>query len=702
MIGHELGGRYEIIERVGGGGMALVYKAHDLLLGRNVAVKVLRQQFVHDDEFIRRFRREAQSAASLSHPNVVSIYDVGQENDVHYIVMEYVEGHNLNEIIKERAPLQVDEAVRIASQICDALEHAHQNQIIHRDIKPHNILIGRNGRVKVTDFGIARAVTSTTITQTGSVIGSVHYFSPEHAKGVVTGEKSDLYSLGIVLYQMLTARLPFLGESPISVALKHLQEEFEEPREVNPLIPQSVENIILKSMRKNPQERYQSAKEMLRDLDTCLLPERKHEKKIDFADIYDEDRTRVIPAIKPQHIGPSPVRSRPQPTDNREERDEPSSSVGKTKKGWGRPALWISLTLVVLIALAGVVFYVNNKLTVPDVTVPNVLNMTEDKARQELAAQGIEVDEKVIREYKPNKEGLVYEQSKQAGLEVKKGSTIQLSVGGSKPKVSIKDVKALSYEEAVKALVAQGFKEENIQRTPDEYSDEPQNKVFQQNPRANTLVDSDTTQITLTVSKGQKQVKAPNLIGDTADQAAKKVAAAGFRLNPTIKQEDSYTVEKGIVIGQWPADPGALTDPNSEIWITVSSGYPADALNYTLNVPVAPIEEGKNSKIRIEYADARTGGEKFKDWGTKTIQSTQIFPINLVVDPNKDAVVRVYRNGQLFDTYHVYYRDVKNGTVPEITPPYTSTGTSDQGSQGDNAGGIIDQTDENQSQDGNP
>ncbi len=209
MIGHELGGRYEILARIGEGGMALVFKAHDILLGRNVAVKVLRQQFVHDEEFIRRFRREAQSAAALSHPNVVSIYDVGQEDDTHYIVMEYVEGSNLNEVISHRAPLQVEEAVKIATQICDALEHAHHNQIIHRDIKPHNILIGKNGRVKVTDFGIARAVTSSTITQAGSVVGSVHYFSPEHAKGVNTGEKSDLYSLGIVLYQMLTQSCRF-------------------------------------------------------------------------------------------------------------------------------------------------------------------------------------------------------------------------------------------------------------------------------------------------------------------------------------------------------------------------------------------------------------------------------------------------------------------------------------------------------------
>ena len=183
MIGRQLGGRYEILGRIGGGGMALVYKAHDILLNRYVAVKVLRQQYVNDEEFIRRFRREAQSAASLSHPNIVSIYDVGQELEVHYIVMEYVEGVTLNDVIKERAPLQVEEAVHFASQICDALDHAHVNQIIHRDIKPHNILIGKNGRVKVTDFGIARATSSSSITQTGSVVGSVHYFSPEHAKG---------------------------------------------------------------------------------------------------------------------------------------------------------------------------------------------------------------------------------------------------------------------------------------------------------------------------------------------------------------------------------------------------------------------------------------------------------------------------------------------------------------------------------------
>ncbi|MCJ8011265.1 Stk1 family PASTA domain-containing Ser/Thr kinase [Paenibacillus sp. KQZ6P-2] len=684
MIGHELGGRYEIIERIGGGGMALVYKAHDLLLGRNVAVKVLRQQFVHDEEFIRRFRREAQSAASLSHPNVVSIYDVGQEDEIHYIVMEYVEGHNLNEIIKERAPLQVDEAVRIASQICDALDHAHHNQIIHRDIKPHNILIGRNGRVKVTDFGIARAVTSTTITQTGSVIGSVHYFSPEHAKGVVTGEKSDLYSLGIVLYQMLTARLPFLGESPISVALKHLQEEFEEPREVNPLIPQSVENIILKSMRKNPQERYQSAKEMLHDLETCLLPERRNEKKIDFNDIDDEDRTRVIPAIKPQHIGASPVRSRPAPADHDEDQDDRPAPAAKPKKTWGKPALWIGLTLLLLLAMAGLAMYVNHKLVVPNVTVPSVLNKTEADARKELSDLGLEVDPQVIREYKPDvKEGYVYEQSKPADTVVKKGSIIQLSVGAAKPLKKMPDLRGSSYEEAVRSLKDLGFKENNIKKN-EEFSDESVNKVISQDPGANTEQDPDMAQVTLTVSKGPKQVKMPNLIDLTQEKAVQKLRANGFTTDPTIEQEASYTVERGKVIKQFPYDPGMDANPGDKIVLTISSGYPSDSLKYTFNLPVAPEFEGQNSKISIEYSDARTSGQT-KVWGTKTINSTQVFPIELVLSPTMNGIVTVKRDGQIFDTYTVTYEDAKNGTVPAATLPDNSFG--DPGMQDYNGDG---------------
>lgn len=670
MIGHELGGRYQVIERIGGGGMALVYRAHDILLNRNVAIKVLRNQFVHDEEFIRRFRREAQSAASLSHPNVVSIYDVGQEDEIHYIVMEYIEGKNLNEIIKERAPLQVDESVRIASQICDALDHAHQNQIIHRDIKPHNILIGRNGRVKVTDFGIARAVTSTTITQTGSVVGSVHYFSPEHAKGVSTGEKSDLYSLGIVLYQMLTGSLPFLGESPISVALKHLQEEFEEPRLLNPLIPQSVENVILRSMRKNPEERYQSAKEMLQDLETCLLPERRSEAKVLFDDEDDEDRTRIIPAIKPiQRNGGS--------RNHREERmvreeDDDRVPVSKGKKQWAKPALWIGLTLLLLLAMASVVWYVKAQLVVPEVSVPYVVGKQLEEAKVELEDLGLEVADPILYDYSPNfEENQVIKQSKERDSKVKKGASIVLTVNTAKPLPKMPDVTNKSFDEAVKQLMALGLPQGKIENVPifDENTEE--GKIVRSEPAADSEFDPETDSITLYVSKGEESVPMPDLIGKTESEAKALLEGAKLVLGD-VKEESSFTVDKGKVTKTWAYEAGAPVPPGTAITIYLSTGYPPEALNYTFNVPVAPAEDGKKSKIRIEFVDARNNGEK-QDWGTRTIGKTQVLSVNLVLAPNKDGSVIVTRDGVLLDTYVIPYIDAKNGTVQEPEPPAAPT-----------------------------
>lgn len=674
MIGHQLSGRYEVIERVGGGGMALVYKAHDILLGRNVAIKVLRQQFVHDDEFIRRFRREAQSAASLSHPNVVSIYDVGQEEDIHYIVMEYIEGQNLNEIIKERAPLQVDEAVRIAAQIADALDHAHHNQIIHRDIKPHNILIGKNGRVKVTDFGIARAVTSTTITQTGSVVGSVHYFSPEHAKGVVTGEKSDLYSLGIVIYQMLTGQLPFLGESPISVALKHLQEEFEEPSAVNPLIPQSVENIILKSMRKNPNERYQSALEMLTDLETCLLPDRLNEEKLVFDDEFDTDQTRIIPAIKPEPRGAAYTGA---PEMAPEEAGADGQS--KKKKSKKRAAFWVSLTLFILIALAGVVWYVESALVVPEVTVPSVIDKTEEEARALLAEQGIEVNQ-VLQEYKEGVDpGIVYEQSRPEGTVVKKGSLIDLTVSVEKPKETMPELTGGNYEDAVQQLLALGMSEDRI-KPVEEFSDESVNEVIGQSVAAGEPFDPEVDTITLRISKGQEMVEMPDLINKTRAEAEELIRANKLTV-ASVKEEPSFEVEKGRVTQQWPYDAGAEVPPGKEITIYVSTGYSPETIEHNYHISVAPHEEGKDSKIRITFTDAR--GEN-QEHGTKTINKTETLTVPLVLAPNKDGVVSVYRDGQLMDTFEVRYFDAKNGTVttPEIGPAVTPDNNSGDGEEG--------------------
>lgn len=698
-----------MIAQVGGGGMALVYKALDVLLNRYVAVKVLRQQFVHDEEFIKRFRREAQSAASLSHPNVVSIYDVGQEDDIHYIVMEYIEGHNLNEIIKERAPLQVEEAVRIATQICDALDHAHQNHIIHRDIKPHNILIGNNGRVKVTDFGIARAVTSSTITQTGSVIGSVHYFSPEHAKGISTGEKSDLYSLGIVLYQMLTGNLPFLGESPISVALKHLQEPFEEPRVVNPHIPQSVENVILKSMRKNPSERYQSAKEMLNELETCLSPQRAYESKITFTKpaYDDEQETRVMPAIRDvpsketyedeeeyddiverRREGRSPSgapmaganRSSHSRSENGGERPDYRSVPSRDrqhmnhtppKKKWVKPTIWITSTLVFLGIMIGVVFYVKSLLSVGEVVLPDLVKLTEEEAVQKLDALQITVEDPIIREPKEGFEpGVVFKQSKAPGTTVKEGSSIKLYVSEGEPNKPLPELVGLEFNEAVKQLIAMGFDSTQILQKP-VYDDQvEEGHVVSMSPNAGQAIDPKKDTIMLHVSKGQESFGMPNLVGLTKEEAQAALDKMELKLaKDGIIEEASFVQPKGKVIKQFPFEPNDQVKKGEEVKLYISSGYPPEALNYVFSLPVSPAENGKQSTIRIVYTDAR--GEN-QEWDTRKISSTQVFNIELVLAPNKDGVVSVYRDGQFLDTYPVTYTDAKQGTVP--TPGAEETG----------------------------
>ncbi len=298
LIGKRLNDRYKVLQLIGGG-MANVYLARDMILDRDVAVKVLRLDFVNDHLFIKRFRREAQAATSLNHENIVNIYDVGEDDGIYYMVMEYVRGCTLKQYIQQHAPLSVHEALRIMDELTGAIAHAHQNGVIHRDIKPQNILVAEDGTIKVTDFGIAVALSSTTITQTNSVLGSVHYLSPEQAKGGMATEKSDIYSLGIVMFELLTGHLPFSGESAMAIVLKHLQTETPSVRRWNPNVPQSVENIVLKATAKNPLHRYNSALDMQEHIRTALLPERMNEEKFSLPTEDDDEETKVIPVVKP-------------------------------------------------------------------------------------------------------------------------------------------------------------------------------------------------------------------------------------------------------------------------------------------------------------------------------------------------------------------------------------------------------------------
>jgi len=688
MIGHDLASRYEIISRIGGGGMALVYKAHDVLLNRKVAVKVLRQQFVNDEEFISRFRREAQNAAALSHPNVVSIYDVGQEEDIHYIVMEYVEGHNLNEIIVERAPLQIEEAVHIAQQICDALDHAHANHIIHRDIKPHNILIGNNGRVKVTDFGIARAATSSKITHTGSVVGSVHYFSPEHAKGVNTGEKSDLYSLGIVLYQMVTGNLPFFGESPISIALKHLQDDFEEPRVVNSHIPQSVENIILKSMRKNPNDRYESARAMMADLETCLQPHRLYEPKITFNDDIDMQETKVMPAIRASathnDMNTGTVRTGDTARFSDTARISDTASVmmhtgrivdeepQKSSGGWKKPLYIVLITLVFLAALLWGFFKLLDSFKTEDVQVPYVVGDTEEVAYKKLSEAGLNVTEPVTRETsKLIPKGQVIAQSKMQ-VKVKEGAYIELTISAGPELKELDNYISSMKNQTINALIDLGIQEAQLDFT-EVFDDSPAGTILEQTPPAGEEINPDNVLISFTVSKGPELIPMPDLTEARLRDARVLLQTLGFVLEEQdISYEPSYLIEKDSVISQGNAEPNEMVEKGTKVTLKVSSGYPSEAKNYQFNVRISPAVHGSSSEVRIVYSDAR--GDNM-ELDPRTITSTVDIPLTLVLDPETKATVSVTRDGVFMDIKEIKYKDISQGSHEMVIPGQEPTPT---------------------------
>ncbi len=385
MVQRILDQRYELEELIGGGGMADVYKAKDRLLNRPVAVKILHEAFKQDKEFIDKFQREAQAAARLSHPNIVNIYDVGVADGDHYIVMEYVPGSTLKDRIRQEGHLSVSESLRVAREIAEALAHAHANNLVHCDIKPHNILMMADGHAKVADFGIARAVTESTMTYSGNVIGSVHYFSPEQAKGTMITPKSDVYSLGVVLYEMLTGKLPFIGENPVSIAVKHLQEEPVPVRQIDPAIPPVVEAIVSKAMSKDPAMRPTSA-ELVQDISQAERMLMAGTPQTPAMMAQDPDATQVLPRVQPVQQSIPPRRA---PQNEVYEQDEPEQekSIFKSKK-------FIAGLLVVLLAgfFIGAFMSYGKFWSTAEVTVPDVTGKQMTLARQILEDKKLRVN----------------------------------------------------------------------------------------------------------------------------------------------------------------------------------------------------------------------------------------------------------------------------------------------------------------------
>lgn len=581
MIGKRISNRYKILESIGGGGMANVYLAHDIILDRDVAVKILRIDLADESNLIRRFQREAQSATSLVHPNIVGVYDVGEENDLHYIVMEYVEGMDLKQYIHEHYPIPYEKTVDIMLQILSAVKVAHQHQIIHRDLKPQNILIDKQGNVKITDFGIAMALSETSITQTNSLLGSVHYLSPEQARGGMATQKSDIYALGIVLYEMIMGKVPFDGESAVSIAIKHLQTTVPSVKEQNPDIPQSIDNIILRSTAKDPFLRYQSIEEMEKDLRTALDPERKNEAPFVFKE--DNEVTKTIPII------PANIMQNIEDTKVSEPEAAKTPPKKPKKKKNRKKVFWITFIVILLFAaLIGVLWYLGKQPTT--VEVPNVSNQTESSAISNLEAQGFNVNKTIEKNSDKIEEGKIISTDPKAGKKVEKGSRINLYISVGSKKITLEDYTGKSYDTVKKTLDEQGFRSVSSQEA---YSDEQdKGMIISQNPLANQDVVAKDTDISFVVSKGPEPVLLANLSGFT-EKAAEDYAKTN-QLEISSSEEYSDSVPEGQVISQKPSA-GTSMAKGDNISVVISKGEKEKQVKTVSKDFTIPYKEEDNS-----------------------------------------------------------------------------------------------------------
>ncbi|VEI04752.1 Serine/threonine-protein kinase PrkC [Kurthia zopfii] len=566
LIGKRINGRYKILEMIGGGGMSTVYLAHDMILNRDVAMKVLRYTLNDEEESHRRFQREALSATSLNHPNIVSIFDVGEdeEDGLQYIVMEYVKGMTLKQYIVEYAPLAPTRCVEIMTQLTSAIGMAHQNQIIHRDIKPQNILMDEDGNVKITDFGIAMALTATSFTKTNSVLGTVHYLSPEQARGGIATKKSDIYSLGIVLYELLTGELPFSGESAVSIALKHLQAETPSVKAVVPSIPQSLENVVIKATAKEVRHRYFTVEKMREDLETVLDESRAHEEKFTIPE--DHDATKAMPIIKVRDL------------EKVEDPDEtviisPEQKEVKPKKK-RRKGLWALLILALFVLVAGILFFLKPDLFAGKrIAIPDVSNNSLDDAIDALQTAGFTIGTQTIKTSSDIKEGNVIGTNPEAGAERKKGTEVDIIVSEGKEKLEMSDYLGKNIDQVKTLLSKKGFEKVSVKKA---YSKKAIDTVIKQTPEAGEEIIPSEAEVILTISQGEKENIVSNLTG--LDETALKTYADSSGFNIKIVDEDySDDVAEGKVMSQ-NITVGTSLKVGSTIEVVLSKGQKEKAI----------------------------------------------------------------------------------------------------------------------------
>jgi eukaryotic-like serine/threonine-protein kinase len=588
MIDTLFDGRYRIVRKLGTGGMATVYLAEDQELGRGVAIKILNERHANDEQFVERFRREAKNAAGLSHQNIVSVFDRGEAEGTYYIAMEHLKGRNLKELIAARGPAPVHIAVDVARQVLAALGHAHENGIVHRDIKPHNVMIDDNRRVKVTDFGIARAGTSQ-MTEAGSIVGTAQYLSPEQARGAQVDQRSDLYSVGVVIYELLTGKVPFTGESPVEIAMKHLSDTPPPPSELNPDVPEELDKIVMRALAKDPARRYQSAQEMDEDLERVA-------RGLAVSRETDETATQILAGVNamPTQIARAPTVAQTPPAYPAEPVYYDYEETPRRRPVWP----WILAALLLLAALIGG-FYVYNQIqdelrSREPVAVPLLVGVHENQATAELDARNLQY--KLIRE--PSTEqpkNFVFQQDPEEGTKIDpQTGVVTLFVSTGPPMTTVPDVVGTGVDQAVATLKDAKLEPKVVYIN----SGAPVNQVTAQGIKPDEEV-QEGSEIRINVSKGPKPLNVPGVLGVPYEQARATLEASGFQ----VAREDVESSQPGeVVVGQDPGE-GETAPRGSTVTLQVSTG-PA-----TVSVPDVTSQDEESAKGQLSDAGFKAHAE---------------------------------------------------------------------------------------------
>ncbi len=673
LIGKMLDNRYEVLEKVGNGGMATVYRAKDHVLNRYDAIKVLKDEFTTDSEFIKKFNAEAQAAASLTHPNIVQIYDVCNEDNLYYIVMELIQGKTLKEIINDEGRLPWKWSVNIAIQIASALEIAHKNNIVHRDIKPHNIIITEEGTAKVTDFGIAKAVSNSTITAFGTTIGSVHYFSPEHARGGYTDAKSDIYSLGIVMYEMLTGRVPFDADTPVSVALKQVQEEPVDPITYNESIPISVNRIILKAMQKDPNQRYQNATDMITDLELAL--KKPNDNFVSYQVRDENSPTQAVPTIRnstdTNRVNRYSSNETPEEEPQKKSKNKFINYLNEHK--WAKVLLTILLAVTLfLVAMFGTLAVLNKSIERPaQAVMPNVSGaqgqtpLTKDEAIKLLQERGFDVSDSnltIEEEYSDTVEaGKVISQEPEF-----QGDNFQINITEPIKLVISKGQKIITLPKKMigKELteIQKELDELEVKYEVTEINDEkiPAGTIISVDPKEGTEM-SASEKLKITVSKGSafKDVVVPSVINKTQDQASQELSALGLVVS--VSTEENASKSDGVVTSQ-SVTAGKTVKEGTQVAIVVNKQPTRSTL--TINVNLQSVTGYVKPQPTVQNVTTNTVDEN-----GETISTTTQVTVPAAEVENATVEIIVGDDTILKDSYPM--------TKTDISTSWTSSGVKD-------------------------